>query len=199
MQSAEPFTVLLRNDFALNLSPQEVSIPLNGNAGAIVSLQSIGLEQFTGLVKLSVDSASGITGVFNPENISLNQSSILNIKLTSALTSTLTLTISGTANIEGSDITRTATLTLNPIPQGATTITGRIVRSKDSAPIKGVTLTIGDKTTVTDEAGNFLFIDAPVGEQTLMIDGGTANTPEATYPSRIPAPVTIIGGIDNKL
>ena len=32
-QSAEPFTVLLRNDFALNITPQEVSIPLNGNAG----------------------------------------------------------------------------------------------------------------------------------------------------------------------
>ncbi|MDP3110721.1 MAG: RHS repeat-associated core domain-containing protein [Thermodesulfovibrionales bacterium] len=201
-QSAEPFTVFLRNDFALNISPQSVSIPLNGNAGAIISLQSTGLEQFTGLVKLTVSVSSvsdSITANFNPENIAANQSSILNIKLTSTLTSASTLTISGTANIEGAEFTRTATLTLNPIPQGATTITGRIVRSKDSAPIKGVTLTIGDKTTVTDEAGNFLFIDAPVGEQTLMIDGGTANTPEATYPSRIPAPVTIIGGIDNKL
>ncbi|KAF0145016.1 MAG: RhsA [Nitrospirae bacterium] len=200
-QSAEPFTVLLRNDFALNLSPQEVSIPLNGNAGAIVSLQSTGLEQFTSLVTLSLSKGdSPITATFNPENISLNQSSILNIKLLSALSSQPSaLTIIGTANIEGIDITRTASITLNPIPQGATTITGRIVRSRDAAPIKGVTLTVGDKTTVTDEAGNFLFIDIPVGEQTLMIDGGTANTPEATYPSRIPVPVTIIGGIDNKL
>lgn len=201
-QSAEPFTVLLRNDFALNLSPQEVSIPLNGNAGAIVSLQSTGLEQFVGLVKLSLTQSTdtGITANFNPENISLNQSSILNIKLLSSISNQPSaLTITGTANIEGAEITRTATLTLNPIPAGATTITGRVVASKDTKPIKGVTLTIGDKTTVTDEAGNFLFIDIPVGEQTLMIDGGTANTAEATYPSRIPVPVTIIGGIDNKL
>ena len=153
-----------------------------------------------GFVKLSLSTVHwDVTATFNPENISLQP--ILNLKYQTAQlsASTSTLTITGTANIEGIEITRTATLTLNPIPQGATTITGRIVRSKDAAPIKGVTLTIGDKTTVTDEAGNFLFIDIPVGEQTLMIDEAHRNTPEATYPSRIPVPVTIIGGIDNKL
>ena len=148
---------------------------------------------------VSVNSVSdSITTNFNPEYIALNQSSILTLSTFNFQLST-SVTISGTSNIDGTDIVRTASLTIYPIPSGTTTLSGQVLASKDAKPVKGVTLTIGDKTAITDNAGNFMFIDPPAGEQILMMDGHTANTADAKYPSRIPVPVTITGGVDNKL
>ncbi|MBI4684009.1 MAG: PKD domain-containing protein [Nitrospirae bacterium] len=196
-QSAEPFTVLQRQDFELNISPQSFSIPYNGKASAVISIQNTGTEQFTGAIKLSANTISGVTASFKPEYISYNQSSVLYI--TSSLSSSGVLTIVGTTNREGVDVTKTATVVINPIPPGITTLSSQALASRDAAPIQGVTLTIGDKTVVTDEAGNFIFIDPPVGEQILMVDGHTANHDGITYPSRIPVAVSINGGTDNTL
>ncbi len=196
-QSAEPFTVLSRQDFSLSISPKSVSMPLNGSAGIVVSLQSTGLESFTGLVKLSLTD-SPVTASFNTQYISLNQAAIITLSAFNSQLST-SVTITGTSNIDGTDIVRTASLTINPVPPGSTTLSGQVRASKDAKPVKGVTLTIGGQTTVTDDAGNFMFIDPPAGEQILMMDGHTANTTDASYPSRIPVPVTITGGQDNKL
>src|SRR4030042_3103432 len=69
-QSSEPFTVLLRQDFDLNINPQSVSIVSNGSASAVVSVQSTGSETFSGLVKLLINNIpAGVNATFSPEYI----------------------------------------------------------------------------------------------------------------------------------
>lgn len=194
------FTVLSSQDFLLTLSAQSVLIPQNGSSAVIVSIKNAGTEPFAGLVKLSVDSApSGIAVNFNPSYISLNQDSLLTINLSSGLSSQAVLNIRGTANVDGTDITKASSITVTPIAVGTTTVSGRIVASKDSKPIKDVTLKLASQIAVSNDAGDFRFADIPAGEQVLIIDGHTANTETSTYPSSIPVPVTIIAGQDNKL
>jgi len=196
--SAEPFTVLARQDFTLNISPQSVSIPSNGSASAVLSLQSTGGNVFPGLVRLSINNMpAGVSAVFKPEYVSVNQASVLTVGLTSG--SAASLNIDGTSDIDGAEVMRTVTLTLNPLPPGATTLSGQVLASRDAKPIMGVTLRIGDRTAVTDGAGNFVIIDPPTGEQVLLVDGYTANTEDASYPSALPVPVTIVGGENNLL
>ncbi len=197
-ETQEPFTVLARQDFSLNVSPSSASIPSGGSASFVVGLTSTGTEPFTGIVKLSANNPD-ITVRFEPEYISDKKTSLLTLTATTTLQAPTTITISGKATINGVEITREATLTLNPVVPGTTTLSGQVFASKDGRPIKGVTLTIGDMTTSTDDAGNFIFIDPPAGEQVLIIDGDTANHDGITYPSRLPVPVTITGGQDNKL
>ncbi|MBI4822825.1 MAG: IPT/TIG domain-containing protein, partial [Nitrospirae bacterium] len=197
--SALNFTVLRTQVFELSVSPSSLTMPTGGRSSAMVSVKNTGMEQFSGTVRLSVpDVPEGLTVNFNPEQISTGQKSSLTL-INSGLTGDIVLIINGTANIDGTDVTEIALLTIKPIPPGVTTITGRVLRSDDDSPIKDVTLTIDSKTAVTDEAGNFFFRDIPTGEQILIIDGDTANTTDAEYPSQIPVPVTIVPGVDNKL
>ena len=203
-QSPASFTVRLRQDFTMNVSPQAISIPPNGRASSIINIQSTGIEAFTGLVKLSLSTDgsninSAISAVFNPEYVNASRSSIVTVNLASSLTTSTAIIITGTGIVDGKNITRMASLTINPINNGVTSIIGRVVASKDEKSIKGVTLKIGNLSTVTDEAGNFLFTNPPLGDQVVIIDGHTANTPESTYPSAIPVPITVIGGQNNTL
>lgn len=202
--SSAPFTVRSRQDFSMTISPSTISIPANGRASSVISIQSAGTDTFAGLVKLSLstvgtNTASAISAVFNPEYINISQHSIVTMNLSSSLSTNTTITVMGAYLQDGINITRTATLNLQPINNGATTISGRVVASKDEKPIKGVTLKIGNLSAVTDEAGNFVFVNPPLGDQVVIIDGHTANTASSTYPSAIPVPITVISGQNNTL
>jgi RHS repeat-associated protein len=204
VNSSVPFNVQPKQDFSIFMSPSNISIPFNGQASSVVNLQSFGTGTFTGLVKLGLstggtDTLSGISAVFNPEFITGNQSSIMTVNLASSVISSSTITITAVVTLDGVIVTRTANLTIQPQGNGLTTISGRIVASKDLKPIQGVNLSIGSVSAVTDEAGNFLISNPPLGDQVVMINGDTANTPVATYPSAIPVPITVVSGINNSL
>ncbi len=197
-QSTVPFTVRLRQDFALNITPQNATIPANGSASFPISLTDMGIEPFTGLVKLSLqNSPAGITGSFNPQYVSFNRPSTLT--LTSQQGNQATVTIQGNSSIEGSDLTKTVVITLNPQTPGATTLRGRILATKDASPIAGVTVKLGALTTITDGGGNFTIMNPPAGDQVIVLDGNTANHDGISYPSALPVAVAITAGVDNPL
>jgi YD repeat-containing protein len=85
------------------------------------------------------------------------------------------------------------------MPIGTTTLSGRILASKDAQPIKNVTIKLGELTAMTDGAGYFIIKNPPIGNQVLIIDGHTANTSGSTYPSSIPVAVTVSEGDANGL
>ncbi len=195
-ESSTPFTARLRQNFALSVSPQSLNIPADGSASVAVSLVDTGGEPFTGLVRLAINSGpQGITGVFNPEYISLNQSSLLTLSQASSGS----ITVQGTSSISGTATARTAIVTLNQIAAGTTILRGQVLASKDANPIPGVIVKLGSLTVQTDSAGNFLFTNPPLGSQVITIDGDTANHDDITYPSAIPVAVNISAGSDNVL
>ena len=93
---------------------------------------------------------------------------------------------SATAVIDGQTIVRQSPLQVTVLAAGTTTLAGRILATKDDAPIPGARVKIGALSAITDASGNFLFSSAPAGSQVLLIDG-----PSALYPGDLPVPVTI--------
>jgi RHS repeat-associated protein len=77
-------------------------------------------------------------------------------------------------------------------PRGITALSGTVLRL-DGAPLPGVTLRIGARTTTSDPTGRFLLARVHPGDQVLEIDGTTASTAESTY-GRFEAPVSLKGG-----
>ncbi len=70
---------------------------------------------------------------------------------------------------------------------------------EDANPVKGALVKLGTLQTTTDDAGNFLLANPPVGpDQLLFIDGGPASTPGKSFPI-VPYKVTIVAGQANTL
>ncbi|WP_284616233.1 RHS repeat-associated core domain-containing protein [Aquabacterium humicola] len=65
---------------------------------------------------------------------------------------------------------------------GVTAVAGSVKRV-NGQPLAGVALAIGDSRTVSDAQGRFLLTGVPAGDQTLVIEGSTANRPNAFYGS----------------
>ncbi|MBI3352216.1 MAG: hypothetical protein HY036_06525 [Nitrospirae bacterium] len=161
-----------------------------------MSLTSTGQSTVTNLVGLSATGLpTGVTAAFNPANISITQNA--SFILTASATTTAgnyTVTVSGSASIGGNTVSRTTTVQLSVIASGGTTLSGRILASKDDAPIPGAILTLGSQTATTDASGNFLLSSVPTGSQVLVVSG-----PTAIYPTLIPVPVNIVSGVANDM
>lgn len=78
-------------------------------------------------------------------------------QITGDQVATLTLTIAATAVIDGQTLVRQSPLTVNVLAAGTTTLAGRILATKDDAPIPGAVVRIGTLSVTTDASGNFLF------------------------------------------
>jgi RHS repeat-associated protein len=65
-------------------------------------------------------------------------------------------------------------------PPGVTAVSGQ-ARTLNGAPIKNVTLKIGDKKVRTDDSGRFLIAHIKAGHSPMVIDGRTASLPGHTY------------------
>lgn len=65
-------------------------------------------------------------------------------------------------------------------PPGVTALAGQVLKL-NGAPLKGVTLSIGDQSTRSDETGRFLLTNLSAGTQVLFIDGRTASEPGHVY------------------
>jgi RHS repeat-associated protein len=76
------------------------------------------------------------------------------------------------------------------------------VRDENDQAVAGVTIKLGSPSPstlgTTDAAGNFLVNLSIAGSQVFLVDGSSANTPTATYPT-IPVTATITPGATNTL
>ncbi|MGH2652414.1 MAG: carboxypeptidase-like regulatory domain-containing protein, partial [Actinomycetota bacterium] len=73
-------------------------------------------------------------------------------------------------------------LELAPLSESgpSTRLAGQVLNLKGE-PLPGVTLSMGDRSTTTDDTGRFLLGDLGAGHRVLEIDGTTANEPGRSY------------------
>lgn len=200
------FNLLPSQDFSLLASPSTVTAAQGTTATFIISVTS-SAGSFTQLVNLSVEGAPGGTKTsFTPENITaitnsgataVNASSTLSLVLPGNLSpGSYSLTIKGKAIVDGKVIERTTPASLTVQITGQTTLSGRVLSTKDE-PILGATVSLDGKSALTDASGAFLLTGiTPGGDRPVMVNGQTASAPGRTYPV-INEPVTIVAGQAN--
>ena len=106
--------------------------------------------------------------------------------------------MTATGPVNGVTTPRSVTATVQVLTTGETTFSG-LVLDEDAKPVKGALVKIGVVQVVTDDGGNFLMTNPPIGaNQVLFIDGGPASTPQHNLPI-IPYKVTIVAGQANVL
>ncbi len=199
--SATPFTVQDREAFDITLAPDITPVPPGGNGAARVTLVSTGLNPYPYAAALTASGLpAGVTAVFDKPAVALNQDAILTFTaLATAATGSYPVTLTAIGQSGVTTLTRSKTLTLQVLAAGGTTVTGRVLHAEDASPFVGARIRLGGAQAFTDESGTYRFINPPVtGDQVLLVDGNTANSPTAEFPSAIPMPVMIVAGQDNK-
>lgn len=194
--SAAPFTVLAKEDFSLSAAPGAVSVVQGRTTTYQITITSAGQNLLTHLIGLSASGLpAGATATFTPTTASIAQVPTMTLTTTASTPAgSFPITISGLASLEGRNVVRTATVQLSVLASGGTTLAGRILASKDDAPIPGAKLKLAGQVAVTDASGNFFFPAPPIGEQVLLLDGPTSN-----YPADLAIPATIASGAANVL
>jgi RHS repeat-associated protein len=71
-------------------------------------------------------------------------------------------------------------LNRRPVAPGSTALYGQVMRIDDT-PVANVEVSIGNVSTRTDGEGVFVLTRIPGGRQQLVVDGTTANGPDAEY------------------
>lgn len=192
------FTVDPSTDFAVIVSPSTVNAIQTGTGTAVVSVASV-RNDFTQLVNLRVQGLpANVIASFNPPQTTAGATSTLSINLaaTSLNAGSYPFTVSGTATVDGNQVTRTTSATLNVISAGQTTLSGRVL-SVEMEPIIGATVSLDGQSALTDAAGVFFLTGITAGvNRPVRVNGRTANAPGRTYPD-ITEPATVIAGQSN--
>ena len=192
---AQTFTVTTTQDFSLTVAPVALSVVQGRPITTQVQLTNTGSNPVTGFVALAaIGLPTGMTGTFTPAQIAGGQSATLTLNSGTAPAGPVTMTVTATTVVEGQTIVRQSPLTITVLAAGGTTLAGRILATKDDAPIPGARVKIGALSVFTDASGNFLFPTAPAGSQVLLIDG-----PSALYPGDLPVQMTVQPGVANVL
>jgi RHS repeat-associated protein len=195
--SAQAFSVAAP-DFSLSALPSLLTIPASGQGAVAVSIT--GTSGFTNLATLSVTGVpSGASAAFSSATLTAGQGALLTL-VTNGMTpaGAYPLTVTATGPVHGVQTTRSTTVTLQVLGAGATILSGQ-VRDEDDKPVKNALVKLGILQVITDDGGNFLMQNPPVGaDQLLFIDGGPASTPGRSLPI-VPYKVTIVAGQNNTL
>jgi RHS repeat-associated protein len=192
------FLVLPTQDFQVSALPAIVAIPAAGQAAVKVSLT--GAEGFSGLTTLAASGVpTGTIATFSTTTLAAGQSTLLVLQTGGATPAdSYPLLLTATGLLDGVATTRSVAVTLQVQPSGQTSLSGRVL-DEDAQAVRGAVIRLGSLQTTTDDAGNFLLLNAPAGaNQLLLIDGGPASTPERNYPI-IPYKVTLLAGQANTL
>ena len=193
--SAQPFTVTTSQDFSLTVAPVALSVVQGRPITTQVQLANTGSNPVTGFVALAATGLpTGMTGTFIPSQIAGGQTATLTLNSGTAPAGPVTITVTATTVVDGQTIVRQSPLTITVLAAGGTTLAGRILATKDDAPIPGARVKVGALSAITDASGNFLLTAVPTGPQVLLIDG-----PSALYPADLPVPVTITPNVANTL
>ena len=191
------FTVVSPN-FTVAALPTPLTMPAIGQGSFSVGL--IGTGGFTNLASLAVTGLpTGMTALFNIGAIGSGQSSLLTLTTSGTTpTGTYPLVVTALSALNGVVTPRSTTVNVQVLATGETTFSGLVLDEEDK-PVKGALVKIGVVQVATDDAGNFLMQNPPVGaNQVLFIDGGPASTPGKSLPI-IPYKVTIVAGQANAL
>jgi RHS repeat-associated protein len=196
--SLSPFTVNASQDFQVIAMPTTANVVQGGSTTVVVSVSSVA-SGFSQLVNLSVSGLpGGVTATFDPQQISAGSTSNLNINLAQSglAAGSYPFTLTGTANIDGSDLTRAASAALSVASAGQTTLSGRVL-SINNEPVVGATASLDGHSATTDAAGNFLLTGINAGtSRPVQIDGRTASAPGRSYPV-ITEPATVVANEAN--
>lgn len=193
--SGQDFTMTTAQDFSLTVAPLALSVVQGQPITTQVHLANIGTQPLTGFVSLAATGLpTGMTGTFTPSQIAGGQVATLTLNSGTAPAGPVTITVTATTVVAGQTIVRQSPLQVNVLAAGGTTLAGRILATKDDAPIPGAVVRIGTLSATTDASGNFLFTNPPTGSQVLLIDG-----PSALYPGDLPVQMTIHPGVANVL
>ncbi|MEK6617423.1 MAG: DUF6531 domain-containing protein, partial [Nitrospirota bacterium] len=112
--------------------------------------------------------------------------------------SVYTLTVTATGLVNGTQTPRSANVNLQVLGAGTTTFAGQVL-DEENTPVKGAIVKMGAVQTTTDDGGNFLMQNPPVGvDQLFFVDGGPASTPGRSLPI-IPYKGTVVAGQANVL
>jgi RHS repeat-associated protein len=194
--SPTSLTIAGASSFTLSASPPSANVPPGQSVAYAVSIAST--NGFSQAVTLSVSGLpAGVTASFSPRQVTQAQTSILTLTApANQAAGTTTLTISGSAAVQGIFESKSATVSLNVQSSGLTTFLGRtVVDDGPETPIQGVTvkfLGVDDKgnatgcsgQTISDGAGNFELTNLStscVGPQLIAYDGSTATSPPGVY------------------
>ena len=192
------FVAQTNADFAVTVNPTTINAVQMGTGTAVVSVTSV-RNDFTQLANLTVQGLpANVTAAFEPPQITAGATSTLTINLSASNISagSYPFTVSGTAAVDGNQVTRTAPATLNLFSAGKTTLTGRVL-SIEREPIIGATVSLDGISALTDAAGVFFLSGVDAGpNRPLRVNGRTANSPGRTYPD-ITEPANVIVGQAN--
>jgi RHS repeat-associated protein len=200
--SSSPFTVQEREDFDLSVVPTPIQVPPGSFGNTRIRLSSTGLNPYPYAATLAISGLpAGVTATLDRPTVALNLDSIVTLNAApGAAAGSFNITVSATGASGVTNKVVTKTFPVQVLAVGSTTVTGRVIHSDDDAPFIGarVRLGAGGPHVFTDETGTYRFINPPVlGDQVLLIDGGTNNNAQFEYPSGIAMPVKIIAGQDN--
>ena len=193
-----PIFTMAAPNFTIAALPAPLTMPALGQGSFAVGLA--GTNGFTNLATLAVTGLpTGMTGLFSIGAIGSGQTALLTLTTTGTTpTGTYPLVVTATGPVNGVTTPRSVTATVQVLATGETTFSG-LVLDEDAKPVKGALVKIGVVQVVTDDGGNFLMQNPPVGaNQVLFIDGGPASTPQHNLPI-IPYKVTIVAGQANAL
>jgi len=191
------FVVIPTQDMQLSVLPGTLTLPSLGRASFKAVLAG---SSFTNLATLAVTGMpAGMTASFTSPTLTAGQSRLLTLTVDGSVPAgPVPLTVTATGLVNGVSTLRSVNVTVQVLAAGVTTFAG-LVLDEDDQPVNGALVTLGAMQVSTDDGGNFVMQNPPVGiEQLLLIDGGPASTPQHSLPV-IPYKVTIVAGQANAL
>jgi RHS repeat-associated protein len=193
--STGPLTIAPPSTFSLTAVPSSANLIQGQSAAYAVSLStSSGFNQLAALAVTGLP--PGVTGSFNPAQITAGQTSILTVTAPSNQpVGKATLGVSASATVGGISVAQSASPVLNVIPTTTSFLGRTVVSDTLETPLGGVTVTMLGKdgngnttgcsgTTISDAAGNFLLNNLPpmcIGSQLVGFDGTTVTNPPGKY------------------
>ena len=195
--STQSFT-FVAPDFTVSALPNPLTIPAFGQGSFSVGLT--GINGFSALAALAAANLPmGMTARFSSSALASGQATLLTLTTNGTTPAgTYPITMTATSAVDGVATSRSVTMNVQVLAAGLTTLAGQIL-NEDAQPVKGALITVGSAQVRTDEGGNFLIQNPPVGaDQLLLIDGTPASTPGKSLPA-IPLTVTIVAGQANVL
>ena len=172
--ATRPFTVEHAQDVRLSARPASIRMVGGLPVTVTITLDDIGLRPFVGLAALDVKEVPpDIRVTVGAAALTGGRSTTLTLEATSTGAASGPVLVEATAVIDGAMIRRTTTVQVDVVSGVHTALGGRLVLADDT-PIAGARVTLAGTTLDTDAGGNFLFVDAPAGRQTLGLDVNAA-------------------------
>lgn len=194
--TATNFTVTASHTFTLGASPGTANLIQGQSVTYSVTLNSS--DGFSELANLNVSGVpTGVTSSLKPAAITAGQTSVLTLTAPSNQTvGTSNLTVSASSTVDGLPVNGAAPVSLSVVGPTTSFLGRTVVSDTLETPLAGVNVsTMGfdgagnttgctGHTIVSDASGNFALTNLPsscIGPQLVRFDGTTATSPAGKY------------------